>query len=192
MKRKSRLASPKKPTPLTVSLQDLILQVILINSYFNAQPLNFIPPKMATNPWGAQVGPLALGANLDPLPKGAREVLPKSSRDGKKFTNEHLNALNTTCVVLAITTDNVAMRLFVQTLIEDASNWFHHLSQGSITNWGDMQNSFEDRFKSSDDKDTLLLQLTQLKKEIHEPIRDFVANFNKIIHKIPTTKRPNV
>ena len=54
-----------------------------------------------------------------------------------------------------------------------------------------MRTTFEDRFKSSKDEHTLLLQLTQLKKEIHEPMRDFVAKFNKIIHKIPATKRPN-
>ena len=54
-----------------------------------------------------------------------------------------------------------------------------------------MWTTFEDRFKSANDEHTLLLQLTQLKKEVHEPMRDFVAKFNKIIHKIPTTKRPN-
>ena len=68
---------------------------------------------MASYRWGAQVGPLALGANLDPLLKGAREVLPKFSGDGKKSTDEHLNAFNTTYVVLAIATKNVAVRLFV-------------------------------------------------------------------------------
>ena len=191
IKSKRRPASPKKSTPVIVSLQALVLLGTLIPSYLNVEPLNFIPQQMDANPWGAQVGPLALGANLDALPKGAREVLPKFSGDGKRSTDEHLNAFNTTCAVLGIATKNVALRLFVQTLIDDATDWFHHLPQGSITNWATMRNAFEARFKSADDEHTLLLQLTQLKKEIHEPMRDFVAKFNKLIHKIPVAKRPN-
>ena len=77
---------------------------------------------MAANPWDAQVGPLALGGNLHPLPKGAREVLPKFYGDGKKSTNEHLNAFNTACAVLVVAHEDVAIRLFVQTLIDDVAN----------------------------------------------------------------------
>lgn len=133
IKRKSRPTSPKKLTPITVRLQALILRRILIPSHFNAQPLSFIPPRMVANHWGAQVGPLSLGANLHPLPKGAREVLPKFYGDGKKSTDEHLNAFNIAWEILAVTHEDVSVRLFVQTLIEDAANWFHHLPQGSIT-----------------------------------------------------------
>lgn len=100
--------------------------------------MNFIPPQMVANPWGAQVDPLALGENLDALAKGAREVLPKFSGDGKKSTDEHLNAFNTACAVPGIATKNVVVRLFVQTLIDDVTDWFHHLPQGTITNWATM------------------------------------------------------
>ena len=62
---------------------------------------------------------MALGGNLHPLPKGAREVLPKFYGDGKKSIDEHLNAFNTTCAVLAIAHEDVVVRLFLQTLIDD-------------------------------------------------------------------------
>ena len=42
---------------------------------------------MPANPWDQQVGPMALGANLDPLLKSGRELLPKLSGDGKKSTD---------------------------------------------------------------------------------------------------------
>lgn len=138
VKSKSRPASPKKSTPVAISLQAFVLPGTLMPTHFNTQPLNFIPPQMAANPWGAQRGPLALGANLDPLPEGAREVLPKFSGDGKKSTDEHLNAFNTACAVLVVATENVVVRLFVQTLIDDATDWFRHLPQGTITNWTTM------------------------------------------------------
>ena len=66
--------------------------------------------------------PLALGPNLYSLPKGARDMLPKFSGDGKKSIDEHLNAFNTKHRVLAVSTKNVTVRLFVQTLIEVVAN----------------------------------------------------------------------
>ena len=54
-----------------------------------------------------------------------------------------------------------------------------------------MHTAFEDRFKSSEDEHTLLLQVTQLKKEIHEPMRDFITKLKKISHKILAAKTPN-
>ena len=109
----------------------------------------------------------------------------------KKSADEHVNAFNTTCAVLTVATENVGIRLFVKTLVDDVVDWFHHLPQGTINNWATMQNAFEARFKSANDEHTLLLKLTQLKNEIQEPIHDFVAKFNKIIHEIPIAKRPN-
>lgn len=85
---------------------------------------------MATNnPWGAVVGPLNLCLNLNALPKGARDHLPKFSGDGKVTVNEHLNAFNVSLGVIAVQHEDVAIRLFVQTLTEVAANWFYHLSK---------------------------------------------------------------
>lgn len=132
-----------------------------------------------------------MGPNLDPLPKGARDVLPKFNGDGKKSTNEHLNVFNTICGVLVVAIEKVAIRLFVQTLTNAFADWFHHLPNRIITNWALIQNTFESRFKSMDNEHTLFLRLTQFKKEVQEPMHDFVAKFNKILHKIPVVKRPN-
>ena len=55
-----------------------------------------------------------------------------------------------------------------------------------------MRTDFESRFKEVNDEHTLLLQFSHLKKEVQEPMHDFIAIFNKIMYTIPTTKRPNV
>lgn len=73
---------------------------------------------MAANPWGAQVGPLALGPNPDSLPQGAWEILPKFNGDGKKSTDEHLNTFNMARGVIVVKFENVVVKLFIQTLIE--------------------------------------------------------------------------
>lgn len=46
-------------------------------------------------------------------------------------------------------------------------------------------------YRTVEDDHTLLVQLTQMKKEIHEPMREFMAKYNKLIPKIPVAKRPN-
>lgn len=54
-----------------------------------------------------------------------------------------------------------------------------------------MRTTFESKFKVFDDEYTILLQLSQLKKEVQESVCDLIAKFNKSLYKIPTMKRPN-
>lgn len=116
---------------------------------------------MAQNqPCGTAIGPLQLLGNLRRYPQGAHEILPKFSRDGKKSLEEHLNEFKTTCGVLAIATEDVTVRLFIQTLIDSVVDWFHHLPNGSITSWDTMKDAFETRFKVAEDANSLLMQLS--------------------------------
>ena len=80
----------------------------------------------------------------------------------------------------------------MQTLTDAATDWFNHLPHHSITSWDDMKNTFEDKFKAPENEGSLFFQLSQMKKEIHEPMREFVAKFNRLIQRIPTASRPNV
>lgn len=89
----------------------------------------------ANNAWGAEVGPLDLGPNLDPLPKGGRDIISKFSGDGKKSIDEHLNYFYTVCGVLDIPTKNVAIKLCVQTVTKVVADWLHHLPNGEIIDW---------------------------------------------------------
>lgn len=83
-------------------------------------------------PWGAAVGPLALGAH-NPLPKGARDVLPKFNGDGKVLVEEDLNSFNVATGILVVQHEDVAVRIFAKTLTEGVADWFSHVQAGSIT-----------------------------------------------------------
>ena len=48
---------------------------------------------------------------------------------------------------------------------------------------------FERIFKTVEDEHLLLSQLTSMKKEIHEPMQEFIARFNQTINQIPANKR---
>lgn len=141
-------------------------------------------------PWGAAIGPLALGNQLHDLPTGSRKHLPKFSGDGKVTAEDHISAFFTACAILGVQYEDVSVRIFVETLIDAAAEWFNQLPSGSITNWATLLQKFEERFKTIDDGHLLLAQLTQMKKEVHEPMREFVARFNKIVNKLAADKRP--
>jgi hypothetical protein len=76
-------------------------------------------------------------------------------------------------------------------LTDAAADWFNHLPCHSITSWDDMKNAFKNRFKAPKNESSLLLQLSQMKKEMHEPMREFVAKFDRLVQRIPATSRPN-
>ena len=54
-----------------------------------------------------------------------------------------------------------------------------------------MKNAFKDIFKALENGCSLLLQLSQMKKEMHKSMREFVAKFNRLIQRILATSRPN-
>lgn len=145
----------------------------------------------ANQPWGQNIGPLNLGVNPAPRPKGATEVLPKFSGDGKVSTDDHLSVFHSACAVISVPTQEVAVRLFVRTLTDAAADWFNHLPHLSITSWDDMKSAFENRFKTPENECSLFSQLSQMKKDMHEPMREFVAKFNRLVQRIPMASRPS-
>ena len=64
------------------------------------------------------------------------------------------------------------------TLIDVVFDWFNHLPHHSITSWDDMKNAFENRFKTPKNECSQFSQFNQMKKDMHEPMREFAAKFN--------------
>lgn len=132
---RSRPASPPPKQPTSPICQALTLHGIVLPIVINF-PL--VTQQMANNPWGVVVGPLNLAANNN-LPKGVRDVLPKFSGDGKISFDEHLNTFNVAYGILVMQNEDVAMRLFFQTLVDDVADCFYHLPHGLITTWDDIK-----------------------------------------------------
>ncbi|KAH9310448.1 hypothetical protein KI387_025483, partial [Taxus chinensis] len=75
--------------------------------------------------------------------------------------------------ILDVTHEDVSVCLFLETLQGPAAEWFQHLPAGSITSWATLRDTFEDRYKPSEDAFTLLSRITHLKKEANETMRDY-------------------
>ena len=84
IKSQRKPSSPPKQSPFLSLLLSLLPLNTLIPTVINVQPLQVVPPSnVAVNqPWGQNIGPLNLGVNPTPLPKGATKVLPIFSGDG--------------------------------------------------------------------------------------------------------------
>lgn len=54
-----------------------------------------------------------------------------------------------------------------------------------------MKNAFESRFKTLENECSLFSQLSQMKKDMHEPMREFVSKFNILVQRIPIASRPS-
>ena len=72
-------------------------------------------------PWAAVTRPLALNA-YHPLPSGSRKNFPKFSGDGKVTTNEHIKAFFVATHILGIGHEDVAVRLFIETLTDSTAD----------------------------------------------------------------------
>lgn len=141
-------------------------------------------------PWVDNIGPLALGANHE-LPKGSRKHFPRFQGDGSQHPDDHLSAFSTACAVLHVGHEDVAFRLFVETLAGAAAEWFNHLGPGCINNWNTMTEKFLARFKPAEDSHQLFARLSNSKKEDNEPMREFVARFNRLVTRLSYTLNPS-
>ena len=106
-------------------------------------------------PWVAVVEPLAL-TTYHPLLASLRKNFPKFSGDGKVTTDEHIKAFFAITHILGVGHEDVFVRLFVETLIDNVVDWFYHLDDGSITGWDTLTIIFETRFKTAKDEHVLL------------------------------------
>ncbi|KAH9298467.1 hypothetical protein KI387_030149, partial [Taxus chinensis] len=55
------------------------------------------------------------------------------------------------CGVLGVEHEDVSVRLFIETLQDNAADWFYDLPAGAITDWNTMRTQFESRFKPAED-----------------------------------------
>lgn len=144
----------------------------------------------AQGPWGQNFGPLNLTPPLHPLPQGSRNNVPKLYGNGKQHPDEHIVEFHIACGILGVEYEGISIHLFVETLQGVVADQFYHLAPQTTTTWDILKFHFETHFKTSKDGHTLLAQLTSMKKEPYEPMRDFLSKFNKLKNRISANSQP--
>jgi len=92
--------------------------------------------------------------------------------------------------MLGLADEDIVCRLFPFTLIGAASTWYFSLRTGSITSWATFQQLFLDRYGDEKTPVALVLELSCLKMETKEKVKDFNIQFNTLFKRILANARP--
>jgi len=90
-----------------------------------------------------------------------------------------------------VTNEDAIVRLFPYTLQGAAESWYFSLPSGSITSWDIFQEQFLTKFGDDRSTATLINDLSNLRAELKEHIKDFNSRFNKPLNKISTASKPS-
>ena len=75
----------------------------------------------------------------NPIPQEVRKILPKFSRNHAITYEDHLRSFLDMMNDYEVEAEDVIMKLCVQSLTEDAREWFKRLLELSIADWKDME-----------------------------------------------------
>ena len=80
----------------------------------------------------------------NPIPQEVRKRFPRFSRSNGITCEDHLRSFLDMMSDYEVEAEDVIMNLFVQSLIEDAREWFKRLSKLSIVDWKDIECCFKE------------------------------------------------
>jgi hypothetical protein len=86
--------------------------------------------------------------------------------------------------------EDVAMKLFVSSLTEEALEWFRGLPNNHLTSYETFSNLFQDRWSTTTNSETLGAQFNQIKKKKIETMKEVNTRFDRLSNQIPTEFRP--
>jgi len=92
--------------------------------------------------------------------------------------------------MLGVADEDIVCRLFPFTLIGATSTWYFSLRIGSITSWAAFQQAFLDKYGDEKTLAALVLELSYLKMETKEKVKDFHILFNTFFNRILANARP--
>ena len=140
---------------------------------------------MASNPWLLTIDSLAITEPLNPLPKHPKKLLPKFYPNDDILPKNHINKFMIAMNIMNVQHEYVACRLFYFTMQGKASSWVFNLPSGSITSWQQFENAFITQFGDDKTLGTLLIQISRLRINMNEKVKDFNQRFITLLNKVP-------
>jgi hypothetical protein len=140
----------------------------------------------------ARYTPLVLPHPMNPLPAGDYlKYMPKFTREGDLTAEEHLDAFYSYADKLNIESEDVGMRVFVQSLDGEVRKWFRGLAPGSIARIEYLDSAFLRQWGDRKDFMYYMTEFGSLKNMEGESVSDFSKRFNKMYNKIPAGIKPS-
>ena len=81
-----------------------------------------------------------------PISFDLRDKVVKFSRNNDVIGEDHLRVFIDMLNDYEVEHEDVVMKLFVHSLVEDARDWFRRLPDDSIYSWSDLESSFKEKY----------------------------------------------
>lgn len=113
------------------------------------------------------------------MPKNPEGFCSKfNPRDPQRTAEEHIKIFETTVTEMQVDHKDVACRLFLHSLGEEAFYWYINLLRGSVTSWNLMKNAFLQKYKIPINPSELSRWFMSVRREVNEPIGSFNDHFH--------------
>jgi len=80
--------------------------------------------------------------------------------------------------------EDVVMKLFMQSLIDDARDWYRSLPQAIIGSWEEFKRVFREKYGEKTNPRFIINEFTNITKGHNELVSHFHTNFMKVMNKI--------
>ncbi|XP_017413009.1 uncharacterized protein LOC108324579 [Vigna angularis] len=125
--------------------------------------------------------PFTAAVMEEQIPERAFPVLEKY--DGSGDPEEHLRSFVDAMTIYS-PSENVWCRVFSLSIKGEALAWFHSLRPRTISNFATLRDMFERQFSAGRARNLTYLELTNIKQEKGESLRDFMDRFNRTARKV--------
>lgn len=120
-----------------------------------------------------------------------KKWLPKFNPDAGIQADKDINNFMLSVNLKGVKEEDVVVRIFPYTLQGSAGSWYFSLPSGSITSWNIFQEQFLTKYGDDRSLAMYINDLSNLRVESKEPIKEFNSRFNKLLNKIPTACKPS-
>ena len=120
----------------------------------------------------------------NPISFDLRDNVVKFTRNNVVTGEEHLRFFIDMLNDYEIEHEDVVMKLFVHSLVEDARDWFKRLPDDNIYSWSDLESLFKEQYGDKTNVGFMLNDFNNIKKNPNESAFDFNVRFQKGMYKL--------
>jgi hypothetical protein len=140
-------------------------------------------------PWLDQDA-VAVPGPQHPLPKHPKKWLTKFDPDSKQIAEDHIMKFMLDIRLHNVEHEDVVCRLFPYTFEGNASTWYFAQQPRTIASWEKFESIFLEKFEDGKPPEVLVMDLSNLKMNAKEKVKDFNQIFLTLKNRIPTDSMP--
>jgi ribonuclease HI len=125
-----------------------------------------------------------------PLPKHPEKWLTKFDPDSKQLAEDHIKKFMLDIRLRNVEHEDVVCRLFPYTFEGSASTWYFSQQPRTIASWEKFESIFLEKFRDGKPLEVLVMDLSNLKMNAKEKVKDFNQRFLTLKNRIPADSMP--